>query len=334
MLITERPRPDIVALLIILALAYTHLLSTDEAPPRGTRLAHAPWIGVRFRTGRKVVRLMTSSDPERSTHDLVNEVSRPLTEQERKAADRDTPVAQPVYAPASERVPREPVAGHRDFVEHPDPATPERQAATHANTATEVESEPSFTRVPRPSNSGSDQTGSETWSSGSPAIGAFPPMGVGWAAMGVCTGVGVWLWMRWRRERNKPINRIRRQARQTASQARQTAFELRERMPEFPDEATRPAVGLGTALISLALVLWQQSQQSRSRLDESRDEARAKLRWGSREASKRAEKATREASKHAQKVSQRAGLFGRKTAETLSELDWQDRLMQRLASSH
>jgi hypothetical protein len=274
---------------------------------------------------------MTSSDPERSTHDLVNEVSRPLTEEERKAADRDTPVQPPVYAPASERVPREPVPGHRDFVEHTDTATPERQAAAHASTVTQ---EPSFTRVQRPSNSYSDSSpeysssASETWTSGSPAMGGFLPMGIGWATVGVCGGIGVWLWMRWQRERNKPINRIRRQARLTASQARQSAYELRERMPEFPEEATRPAVGLGTALISLALVLWQQSRQSRSRLDQSRDEARSWLNRGSREASHRYEKTARQASKRADKASRRAGLFGRKVADQLSEMDWQERLME------
>src|SRR5262249_14137606 len=56
-----------------------------------------------------------NQDPERSTHDLVTESSRPLTEEERKAADRDASVAHTVYAPASERVAREPVPGHRDF---------------------------------------------------------------------------------------------------------------------------------------------------------------------------------------------------------------------------
>jgi len=125
------------------------------------------------------------------------------------------------------------------------------------------------------------------------------PMGVGWITVGVCGGVGIWLWLRWQRERNKPINRIRRQARQTAmlarSQARQTASELRERMPdlEFPDEAARPAGGLSTVLLSIAVLLWQQSQ-ARSRRD---------LRSTSRSASRQARQA-------------------------VSDIDWQRRLMR------
>src|SRR5438105_6075158 len=130
-----------------------------------------------------------SQDQERSTHELVNEVSRPLTEEERKAADRDVPLAEPVYAPASERVPREPVPGHRDFVEHPDPATPERQAAAVSSPiaapATQSSSaEPAFTRVARPSSSPSSdasdpsETHHERWMSASPAL--FP-MSIGWA---------------------------------------------------------------------------------------------------------------------------------------------------------
>src|SRR5437870_1876681 len=79
------------------------------------------------------------------TQGMTLDGSRPLTEAERRAADHDTPVGERVYAPASERVPREPVPGHRDFVEHPDTHTPERQAVAGG------EEEPSFTRVPRPS---------------------------------------------------------------------------------------------------------------------------------------------------------------------------------------
>jgi hypothetical protein len=247
-----------------------------------------------------------SQDQERSTHDLVNEVSRPLTDEERKAADRDVPVAERVYAPASERVPREPVPGHRDFVEHPDPATPERQAAAVSSPiaapATQSSSaEPAFTRVPRPSSDPSE-THNERWMSAPPAL--FP-MSIGWA---VCCGVGIWLFMRWRRERNKPLNRIRRQA----EQARRTAYELRERMPDIPDEAARPAMGLGTVLLSLAVFLWQQSQaRSRSEM------AQAQMKSTPRDARKRADKASKQASK-----------YGRKAAQAVADSDWQERLMQ------
>ena len=151
-----------------------------------------------------------NQDPERSTHNLVTESARPLSDDERKAADRDTPVGERVYAPASERVPREPAPGHRDFVEHPDTRTPERQAAASSATATIAgQEEPSFTRVARPSNSPGPSGSSESsepqrWMSSSPAIGSMlVPMGLGWTAVGIGSGVAIWMWMRWRRERNK-----------------------------------------------------------------------------------------------------------------------------------
>jgi hypothetical protein len=83
----------------------------------------------------------------------------------------------------------------------------------------------------------------------------FFGIGFSWFTV-LCSGVGIWLFLRWRRERNKPINRLRRQAQQAAS-------ELRERMPE-PEEAVRPAMGLTTAMLSLLLLVWRQSQ-TRSR---------------------------------------------------------------------
>jgi hypothetical protein len=43
--------------------------------------------------------------------------SRPLTREEREAAARDKAVAAPVYAPASERVPKPPAPGDEKFVE-------------------------------------------------------------------------------------------------------------------------------------------------------------------------------------------------------------------------
>jgi len=58
-------------------------------------------------------------------------------------------------------------------------------------------------------------------------------MSMGWLTFGICSGVGVWLWLRWQRERNKPINRLRRQARQAAD-------EIRERVPT-PDRGRSPS---------------------------------------------------------------------------------------------
>src|SRR5207237_654237 len=90
-----------------------------------------------------------NQDPEHTTHQLVTETSRPLTDEERKAADRDAPVADPVYAPATERVPRT-VAGYRDVTEHTDTATPERQALGQTSEGTDMGTEPTFARVSRP----------------------------------------------------------------------------------------------------------------------------------------------------------------------------------------
>src|SRR6185437_10681001 len=58
--------------------------------------------------------------------------------------DGGAPVAEPVYAPASERVPKT-VPDYRDVTTHTDPTTAERQAVSAG-----PEPEPSFTRVPRP----------------------------------------------------------------------------------------------------------------------------------------------------------------------------------------
>src|ERR1051326_5929753 len=257
-----------------------------------------------------------SQDPDRSTHDLVSENARPLTDAERKAADQDAGVSERVYAPASERVPKT-VEGYRDVTDHPDFRTPERQAIgqASANPAITSDAEPSFTRVPRPNTNGNDSTsyGEDTdWSAQSNrwmsnmSAGSAVPFGVGWLTLGICGGIGVWLWMRWQRGSNKPINRLRRQA----LQARDRAYALRDQMPDVPEEAVRPAMGVGTALLTLAIVLWQQSQ-SHSRQDEARS---------------RASKLSHKASKASHKASHKATDVGQQMAQTLAELDWVDRL--------
>ena len=77
-------------------------------------------------------------------------------------------------------------------------------------------------------------------------------LGVSWVTVAFFS-VGAWLYFRWRRERNKPINRLRRQARQAAEV-------VRNRVPTTPEEAVQPTVGLAAALLSAALVVWQQAQ--------------------------------------------------------------------------
>jgi len=322
-----------------------------------------------------------------------------------KADDQAAPIAERVYAPASERVPKEPVPGHRDVIEHTDTHTPERIATAQTSEPTGT---PSFTRVARPTvygtsgsptygnggsasgtsgsptygngGSASETSGSPTYgnggsasgtsgsptygsggsasgTSGSPTYGSGGPtaygtgeysstsaapgpyaspttnpgfrsdygtdwqsntgrgrgkmffgIGAGWMTV-IAAGVGVWLFMRWRAERNKPVNRIRRQARQ----AWQTADDWRR--SNIPDEATRPAAGIGSAMIPLMILLWRQSQ-SQSRAEAMREEARG-----------RAEKAATRMGREADKAATRADKAARRAAETLSEVDWQSRLL-------
>jgi hypothetical protein len=172
-------------------------------------------------------------------------------------------------------VPKEPVPGHREVIEHTDTHTAERERVDNAST------EPSFTRVARPSTAPTPGAYGSSMSN----VGVhqrrkrmFFGIGLSWFTV-MCTGVGIWMFMRWRRERNKPINRLRRQAQQAAA-------ELRERMPE-PEEAVRPAMGFTTAMLSLLLLVWRQSQ--------------ARSRRGSKTA--------------------------RHATESLSDVDWQKRLM-------
>jgi hypothetical protein len=196
-------------------------------------------------------------DEERTeiSRGLTMEQARPMTADERHAAENDTPLAERVYAPASERVPKEPVAGHRTFVEHPDDTTPERQAV--AETV-----EPSFTRVERPSSVETQRSWSPPpmsnpntyYPSYEQPSGSSKPIGIATIAVAISSAaVGAWVYARWQRERNKPINRFRRQARQTAS-------EVRSRVPN-PDELQSRGLGLAATLASIALVYWQKGRQ-------------------------------------------------------------------------
>jgi hypothetical protein len=203
-----------------------------------------------------------------TTHGLAVDGSRPLTSDERVAAEHDTPLAERVYAPASERVPVDPVPGHRDFVEHTDDATPERQAAHSLPT------EPAFTRVERPSThpqspSWSASPTSTPYSSPMPNSTYYTeptassgtrmgvPIGIGTAMLIAGGGVGAWLYFRWQRERNKPINRLRRQAMQVAS-------DMREYVPSS-DELRQPQYGAAASLLPITLLLWRMLQSRASR---------------------------------------------------------------------
>jgi len=110
--------------------------------------------------------------------------------------------------------------------------------------------------------------------------GLFFGLGVSWLTV-IGTSVGVWLFLRWRRERNKPINRLRRQAKQAASV-------IRDRVPTSRDEAVQPAIGLSAALASSLIVLWQQAQARREDVVDEASHQTAR-------AARRADKAARHA---------------------------------------
>ena len=55
--------------------------------------------------------------------ELEEQPSRPLTGDEKRAAAADSGSAPSVYAPASERVPKEPLPGDREIVDHMDSTT-------------------------------------------------------------------------------------------------------------------------------------------------------------------------------------------------------------------
>jgi len=61
--------------------------------------------------------------------ELEEQPSRPLTGDEKRAAALDSGSASSVYAPASARVPVEPLPGDREIVDHLDTLTSERRAA-------------------------------------------------------------------------------------------------------------------------------------------------------------------------------------------------------------
>jgi hypothetical protein len=101
----------------------------------------------------------------------------------------DAPAGERVYAPASERVPREPAPGHREVIQHMDSRTPERETFER--------------RWPDPTDD--EPTAPDT---GLQQRVMFMAIGLSWLAV-TASGVSLWLIVRWRRERNKPVNRMR-----------------------------------------------------------------------------------------------------------------------------
>jgi hypothetical protein len=238
-------------------------------------------------------------DPERdqAEHELAAGAARPVDERDTEQIIEDEIArTQRVYAPASERVPREPVPGHRDLVEHPDPATPERQSTPFAT--------PSYTPP-----SSSYQAASDAWSSiNSPTTRQPTPLaaidrptyawdgepartnpttehrpfqmdrrmgvgiGVSWATV-VAACVGVWLYMRWQHERNRPINRFRRQAMRAATEIRGRVPSAEEMMRavQLRDEQVRPAVSFAAMLLSVAVIVLRRMRTSDTSEDRMMD---------------------------------------------------------------
>jgi hypothetical protein len=179
-------------------------------------------------------------------HDVTSFPSRPLTHEEREAAEHDVPRGERVYAPASERVPKAPVPGHRDLVQHPDQATPERQAtATGPDAADGIIGQSRGRRRVRV------PTGSAAREDEDAVTRRFLGVGLGWVGLFACGAVGTWLYLRWQRERNRPVNRLRRQARWATG-------EIRARVPTSADPSTT-AISAAAALLSAGLVLWRRS---------------------------------------------------------------------------
>ena len=179
-------------------------------------------------------------------HDVTSFPSRPLTHDEKEAAEHDVPRGERVYAPASERVPKPPVPGHQDLVQHPDEATPERQAVADVQDGT-VGLSPSRRRVRVPLGSAAREQEDTTRNQ-------LLGFGLAWFGLFVTGAAGMWLFLRWQRQRNRPVNRLRRQAQWAAD-------EIRERVPGSPDPSTT-AMGAAAALLSTALVLWRRTHAS------------------------------------------------------------------------
>lgn len=207
-----------------------------------------------------------NEDPERSalTNDMSDGPSRPLTHDEQEAAEHDTALPERVYAPASERVPKPPAPGHEPLVRATDPSTPERQSAGTAGAFQEgaqgaSPSGPSRSAAatlppPRPWTPPPAALGYHDERSRKPLV--FGLSAGSAAVIGASVG-GAWWYTRWRREQHRPINRVRRQLRRTASAMGDRLPTLPSRddvLDRLPDaDRARPAGGAGLTLLLAAL---------------------------------------------------------------------------------
>jgi hypothetical protein len=204
--------------------------------------------------------------PYNAADDMTSFPSRPLTDQETEAAEHDVPRSERVYAPASERVPKPPAPGHRELVEHPDQGTPERRA-TQPGSSTRggtVRTTHGRRRVRIPIGSAAREEEDATTRQ-------VLALGLGWFGLFTGGAVGMWMYLRWQHQRNRPVNRLRRQARWAAE-------EIRDRVPPAPETSTT-AMRVAAALLSTALVVWRRMH---ARQEPERHQPRAihSSRWG------------------------------------------------------
>jgi hypothetical protein len=139
-------------------------------------------------------------------------------------------------------------------------------------------------------------------------------MGVG-ALLSIGGAIGgAWLYARWQRERNKPINRLRRGAHDVANR-------LGERMPDVEDlpRGAAPMSGAATALLLTGLVATRLLRRgSDDRMEDVRGQASHLLERGRKE--------SRRLSERGREESRRLSERGRKESRRLAERLPMDRL--------
>ncbi len=89
---------------------------------------------------------------------------------------------------------------------------------------------------------------------------AMRPRGIPAAsgALALALGVGgVWAFVRWRRERNRPANRLRRRASRLAREVNQRLPDREAVFERLPDARTAAPGGAGTLLLAAGLLAWR-----------------------------------------------------------------------------
>ena len=169
-----------------------------------------------------------------------------------------------------------------------------------------------------PSGAGMDYSSSLPSENESHSMMPSRTMGMGAGALLSIGGAigGAWLYARWQRERNKPINRLRRGARDVASR-------LGERMPEMEDlpHGAAPMGGAATALLLTGLVASRAMRRgSTDHREEMRDQATDLLTESLREALGRGREAMergRDVAARGREVAERGRKESRKMASRL-----------------